>query len=1144
MANKKVNRRLFIYINGKEVKNTLNGVRSQMNKVRSELGNLTRGTDEYNKKAKELKEIKKIFNEMREEINGVPNILKKIKQELGLLKITLISLFSVDAMISYFQQIKDKVSILKDLKHVISEITELEGRELEMVTARVKALADGFDEDSKKMTEAANNLSKQMSIDFSQALDLIEQGYLDGANANGDFLDKVREYPVLLKEAGLSADQSIKLMTQEIKKGIYSDKGVDAIKEANLRIREMTPATKDALNAIGLNSKSLEDDLSSGRKTIFEVIQSVSERLSILPPQSQVVGQAIADIFGGPGEDAGFEYLSTLHEIDLSLSNLKEETSDYAKAKKLEIEANESLNNVWVQLTGTASALNLAWNKLKLQGAYLISFFAKLIGVSDDADGSLDSLRGKILTVSKIVIVGLTSFLSYKATLKLIALWSKRAAVATALKTAALKINAITTAFAKGVTLAYIAVISLLKGNLTRATAAMKVFNAVTKLNPIGLLIGAVMGLIAAYQLFSKDTSEAARRQETLNNVKKKAASLFAEEESKLKKLLIVAQNEALSKERRQKAIEELNKLSPKLLGNLTLENINTVEGAKAIEMYVRAMKQRIKLKALEFLIEENIKKQRETEAKDIKEFKSWYESMNSARKDKAEELQHLVDQEKVYTEEYSKELQKQADLEAEHAKKYNADLKIREMLLKSARELRLKNIEKLTNDQLKLEIQKAIERNNKRAGVEKKAAEERAKRQKAQQERLAKQRKEAFQRAVNELLEIERKLQEQRELNAKKGLEKELLKIDIKYRALLEKFKGHKDKIAEVERLREEEKEMLREQRRLASEARAKEIEEQNRLAKEEQRLLLEAEEKTNEAARELFLIETTKRIAEQQLEIERNKALEKLRLEGASAQEIAAVKERFRIKEAKIEATYQKGKAAAEKKSLENEKAIATSKYKAYENMFGSIKELLGEHTAAGKAAAIAQATMNTWQGVTEVWKAPSVLPEPLNTASKVVATGTTIASGLKAVGVIKKTDTNGYKDGGFTKSLGFKDHTGEDVAGVVHADEYVIPKFVMNSTDPAIPQVINYLENKRLEKVGFNNGGHTSTPTPEFETETTTQPDDTYMTLVSQLTRLSDLLENGIIANAFIGDDEIDRYQEREIKLNQSRENSKIQ
>ncbi len=64
------------------------------------------------------------------------------------------------------------------------------------------------------------------------------------------------------------------------------------------------------------------------------------------------------------------------------------------------------------------------------------------------------------------------------------------------------------------------------------------------------------------------------------------------------------------------------------------------------------------------------------------------------------------------------------------------------------------------------------------------------------------------------------------------------------------------------------------------------------------------------------------------------------------------------------------------------------------------GGVAKLVGENTAMGKAAGIAQATINTYQGVTEVWKAPSILPATLDVASKVVGSAVVLASGLQAV------------------------------------------------------------------------------------------------------------------------------------------------
>ena len=82
---------------------------------------------------------------------------------------------------------------------------------------------------------------------------------------------------------------------------------------------------------------------------------------------------------------------------------------------------------------------------------------------------------------------------------------------------------------------------------------------------------------------------------------------------------------------------------------------------------------------------------------------------------------------------------------------------------------------------------------------------------------------------------------------------------------------------------------------------------------------------------------------------------------------------------------------------------------------NTLGALSNVIGQETAAGKALAIAQATINTFLGITEVWKAKSVLPEPFNTASKVAATITTAAGGFAAVRSIARTQVPGGGGGG---------------------------------------------------------------------------------------------------------------------------------
>lgn len=79
------------------------------------------------------------------------------------------------------------------------------------------------------------------------------------------------------------------------------------------------------------------------------------------------------------------------------------------------------------------------------------------------------------------------------------------------------------------------------------------------------------------------------------------------------------------------------------------------------------------------------------------------------------------------------------------------------------------------------------------------------------------------------------------------------------------------------------------------------------------------------------------------------------------------------------------------------------------------GALAELIGKQTAAGKVLAIAQATINTWLGVTEVLRTKSILPEPIATISRIANVAAIIATGLTAIKNIVKTQVPGGGGGG---------------------------------------------------------------------------------------------------------------------------------
>lgn len=250
------------------------------------------------------------------------------------------------------------------------QFTGLFGDEMKSVRNQALAISETFDVDFGETLQSANVMSKQFGISVSESLKLLQDGFVAGANASDEFLENVKEYPTYLKEAGLNAEQFVAISTNATKQGIFSDKGLDTIKEGNLRLREMTTATAAALDGIGISSEKVQKELQNGSKTTFDIMQEVGNKLKEYPASSAKVGKAIADIFGGPGEDAGLKYIETLGDIEMNMDKVKEQSSDVAKAQEKQVEANKRLKD-------TASALfdvtGGGFEMMKAQAATFVS---------------------------------------------------------------------------------------------------------------------------------------------------------------------------------------------------------------------------------------------------------------------------------------------------------------------------------------------------------------------------------------------------------------------------------------------------------------------------------------------------------------------------------------------------------------------------------------------------------------------------------------------------------------------------------------------------------------------------------------------------------------------------------------------------
>jgi phage-related minor tail protein len=320
----------------------------EMGKQEAALTTLTSGFSNLwsGLKSGNFKDVKDGFNDIKTGIKGAKKAaLAFIKTPLGA---TLAALAGVAAVTRlWFNYNKE---IAKSVK-LTQQLTGFNGKELQDYRAAVQATANTFDKDFNEVLRAANSLSNQMKISQQEALDLINQGFSRGADVAGDFLEKVEEYPVQFANAGYSAQDFIDVAVQEPKGGIYGDKLLDAIKETDLSLKEMTKTQKEALeNAFGKKfADEIAKGLRSGEITTKNAISRIIKESDKIGLNIQQQQQLVADVFKGAGEDAG-GFQEIILQINEAFKEENKVLNENEKATQRLVESNKEYEQALADL--------------------------------------------------------------------------------------------------------------------------------------------------------------------------------------------------------------------------------------------------------------------------------------------------------------------------------------------------------------------------------------------------------------------------------------------------------------------------------------------------------------------------------------------------------------------------------------------------------------------------------------------------------------------------------------------------------------------------------------------------------------------------------------------------------------------------
>jgi hypothetical protein len=352
-------------------------------------------------------------------IGGVQNGFASLNKASGSLSV---GLGTIGIALTAFQAISEIVGGLieaakatKELSAQVTNFTQITGDELEVVVAKSQAIAVTYGKNVDEIVVAANSASKALGISFSQALNVVEIGFRKGADAQGQFLDGLKEYSVQFRDAGLSAEDFLRVSIASANEGIFSDKGLDAVKEFGLRIQEQTKGSRDALtNAFGEEFTSeLFNNINNGSITSGQAFGLITDKIRETGVAGSQLQTVIADVFGGAGEDIGKEFLITLGDVLQSTDDVTLSTNLYQRQQEELFKVNEQLKisevayNQTLATTGVEFEIATAKGKIFLNNVLsgILSYFEQVpnrLNAYKKAFAEFTKPEGSILSFFKV----------------------------------------------------------------------------------------------------------------------------------------------------------------------------------------------------------------------------------------------------------------------------------------------------------------------------------------------------------------------------------------------------------------------------------------------------------------------------------------------------------------------------------------------------------------------------------------------------------------------------------------------------------------------------------------------------------------------------------------------------------------------
>lgn len=648
--NKTVKRGVYLYIDGKEIKNDINSIDLEMKRLQRDIKEMTRGSEEYNRTMAKIQHLQGILKQHRQEIKGITTETKKATVSIG-------------SMVDWFNRfggvILSVIGFLTGVTLALRTIRD-ERNKLEESQAGLKALTGLDDDNIAWLTEQAKTLSTTMTkegLRVRQSAAEILDAFMLVGSAKPELLGDKEALKQVTEEA---------MRLQAAAKDITLNEAVDSLTLSLNQYGEAADQAGRFSNVLAAGSQAGSANIASQAKAIRNAGTAAA---SANVPIEQTVAlietlayRGIKDEVAGTGLKRFFLKLQTgadetnpkIVGLDKALENLKNKNMDAGTIKNMFgeegfnaasviLQNTEMVKDFTAAVTGTNVAyeqaainsdtaqakLEQARNKMKLAAIDLGEKLNPALAVSTNMlSYVIKILPGLIDWIQKwggTVVTLLVPLATYYATLRLIALhhtsYNKvmRAGiiVKTAYRMATIALNdalagdykaitrlilqmrshnIITRTVAAG-TLVLRAGVEALTLRFSAATKAIRAAWAVLGLNPIAAIATAIAAVaIASYKLTQR-TKAYYDLNKVNEKITEKSNNEYERQSSLIDQLTTKIHNNNLSNSERKKAIEELQAIIPDYNAEIDKEAKIINENTEALDQYNAVLATNIELK-------------------------------------------------------------------------------------------------------------------------------------------------------------------------------------------------------------------------------------------------------------------------------------------------------------------------------------------------------------------------------------------------------------------------------------------------------------------------------------------------------------------------------------------------------------------